>query len=151
MIAILKRCATSFAISSFCGTVVNLVIEIIGRKITGMTDFTPFTKEYLELFSSQSLAVEVNILLYGLIGATFAAMAFIYEIDRIGFIFQNLIYFILTGVVWVPVVMLVWQLGRYPKALIGTIIGFAITYLIMSIVGYRTTKKEVEAINSFLE
>ena len=77
-------------------------------------------------------------------------MTFIYEKPEIGFVLQNLIYCILTGIFWVPIVVFIWQLNRYPQAFYGTISGFIATYIIMSVVGYKITKKEVEAINLYL-
>ena len=74
----------------------------------------------------------------------------IYEKIELGFILQNIIYFLLTGVVWIPVICFVWQLYRYPAALVSTIGGFVLTYVVMSIVGYHITKKEVTEINARL-
>lgn len=136
--------------SAICGLVVLLLIELLVRKIAGIEDFSPLSPEYIALFPSQSIALEVDILLYGVIGATFSGMSFIYEKDRIGFVLQNIIYFVLTSVVWLPIVTLIWQLHRYPTALLGTLSGFTLTYLIMSVVGYRITKKEVAEINHIL-
>ena len=146
----LKRITFSFAISSFCGLVVYMLIEFCGSVLAGLESFSPLTPEYLALFPSVTLAMEVAILLHGFIGAVFSAASFIYEKVEIGFILQNVIYFILTGIVWVPVVSFVWQLHRYPAAFFSTLGGFAITYIIMSVVGYNITKKEVALINAHL-
>lgn len=147
---ILKRCAGSFAISCVCGTITNLLIEVIVRVVTGMENFSTLSPEYLSLFPSMSIAVEVNILLYGVIGAGFSAMTFIYEQDRIGFVIQNLIYYVLTAIIWVPIVVVIWRLDKYSKALVGTLIGFAASYVVMTVVGYKITKKNIKEINLFL-
>ena len=144
---ILHRCIFSFAISAVCGDITNLFIEFMVRIVTGKKDFLPLSPEFVALFPSESIAVEVNILLYGVIGIAFSAATIIYEKDRIGFIVQNVLYCIVTSMVWVPIVTLVWQLHKYSQALIGTLCGFAVTYVIMSIVGYRITKKNIEEIN----
>lgn len=144
---ILYRCIFSFAVSAVCGNITNFLIEFVVRTITGSKDFLPLSPEFVALFPSESIAVEVNILLYGIIGIAFSAAAIIYEKDRLGFIVQNILYFIVTSMVWVTIVTLVWQLHKYPQALIGTICGFVVTYIIMSIVGYRITKKNIEKIN----
>lgn len=147
---IFQRCIFSFAISSVCGAVTNLLIELFVRMIIGKEDFLPISPEFVALFPSDSIAVEVNVLLYGIIGIAFSAAATIFEKDRMGFIVQNVLYCIVTSLVWVPIVILVWQLDKYPRALIGTLCGFAVTYIIMSIVGYRITKKNIEEINQCL-
>ena len=147
---ILKRCVSSFAISCVCGAIVNLLIEVIVRSVTGMENFSPLTAEFISLFPSESIAVEVNILLYGVIGAGFSAMMFIYDQDRIGFVIQNLIYYVLTALVWVPIVVFVWQINKYSEALICTLMGFLGTYIIMTVVGYKVTKKDIEEVNLLL-
>lgn len=147
----LKRIGTSFAISVICGLLVNLLTETIIRAITGAQDFPMVSAEFTALFPSKSIATEVNILLYGVIGAAFSAAAFIYEQDKIGFLFQSLLYVLMTGVIWIPIVCLLWQLQKNPPALISTICGFVMTYLVMTFVGYHITKREVDGINRMLE
>ena len=58
--------------------------------------------------------------------------------------------FLVTGIVWIPVVCFVWQLYRYPAAFFCTIGGFILTYVVMSVLGYKITKKEVDEINAKL-
>lgn len=148
---LLERCAKSFGISAICGLLVNMLIEVIVRGVMKNEGFIPLAPEFVAFFPSETIAMEVNILLYGVIGAAFAAAAWIYEQEKLGFVWQNFIYFLLTSIVWLPIVMLIWQLQKYPKALISTLAGFAGTYVIMSIVGYRITKSDVERINQALE
>ncbi len=145
-----KRCAFSFAISAISGLVVNMLIEMIVRQVTGVKDFIPISLEYMELFPTVTLALEVHILLYGLIGMTFAAMMFIFECHSIGFLIQNILYFLATSVVWIPIVTFVWQLQKYPSALIGTLTGFGVTYGIISAIAYYSIKKDVKQINEML-
>lgn len=146
----IKRISFSFAISSCCGLIVYMLMELIGSVLLGLEGFSGMTPEYLALFPTETLALGVAVLLHGVIGATFAAATFIYEKIEIGFILQNVIYFLLTGIVWIPVICFVWQLYRYPQALLNTIGGFILTYAVMSIVGYHITKKEVAEINARL-
>ena len=146
----LKRIIFSFAISCCCGLVVYMLLELVGSVLLGLEGFSGMTPEYLALFPSETLALGVAVLCHGLIGATSAAATIIYEKIELGFILQNIIYFLLTGVVWIPVICFVWQLYRYPAALVSTIGGFVLTYVVMSIVGYNITKKEVAEINARL-
>lgn len=144
------RICSSFAISAISGLVVNMVVELIVRMVTGMEEFPLVSQGFTALFPSKTLAVEVNILLYGMIGAVFSAAAFIYEKDNIGFLIQNLLYMIMTACVWVPIVCMLWQLQKNMPAFISTLSGFMLTYMIMSFVGYQMTRKEVEDINRLL-
>ena len=146
----LKRITFSFVISSLVGLIVYMIIELVGNVILGLEEFSVLTPEYLSLFPSETLALEVAVLFHGLIGAVFSAATFIYEKIEVGFIVQNIIYFVLTGIVWIPVVSFVWQLYRYPAAFFSTLGGFVMTYVIMSVVGYNITKKEVALINAHL-
>ena len=146
----LKRATFSFTISCVCGLVVYMLIEFIVCVLVGVEGFSVLTPEYLALFPSETLALEVAVLSHGLIGAAFSAATVIYEKIEMGFILQNVIYFVATGMVWVPVIAFVWQLYRYPSAFFSTIGGFVLTYVIMSVVGYNITKKEVAQINARL-
>ena len=146
-----ERAGRSFAISSFCGLIALLLIESIGKKVTGDPGFSAMSPEFVALFPSEALAAEVNILVYGLIGASFAGATIIYEKDRIGFLIQNLLYCMVTGIVWVSVVMVLWRLYRYPTAMITTTTCFVITHVIMSVLGYRITRQDVDEINDALE
>ena len=148
---IMVRCGFSFMISAFISMVVNMLIELIGQLITKDATFNPLSQEFRAVFATESMAVYVNALIYGLIGATFAGFSVIYEMERVGYILQNLLYYICTACVWVPIVMLMWQLWRYPSALISTFAGFVITYFIMTIVGYRIKKQEIADINQLLQ
>ena len=92
---VLKRGFTSFALSSFAGLIVNLIIDIVMNAAL-KTGFNSMSPEYVALFPSVTIAAYVNVLLYGVIGATFALAVYIYEVERIGFIIQSIIYFVDT-------------------------------------------------------
>ena len=145
----LKRAAVSFAISSFVGLMVNLVIDVIVNAV-GTSGFTAISPATRALFPTTEIAAYTNVLLYGLIGATFAGMTFLFDIDRLGFVVQSILYFITTAIVLVVITILLWQLHKHPKALIPTIAGYAMTYIIMGIVEYRELKRNVRMINEEL-
>ena len=97
---VLKRGFTSFALSSFAGLLVNLIIDLI-MNARGMTGFNSMSPEYVALFPSVTIAAYVNVLLYGIIGVTFAMSALIDEVEKMGFLIQSIIYFIITSAVCV--------------------------------------------------
>ena len=146
----LKRTACSFAISCCVGLIVYMLMEFVAGVIIGVEGFCVMTPEYLSLFPSETLALGVAVLSHGLIGASFAAATVIYKKVEIGFILQNVIYFFCTGIVWIPLICFVWRLYRYPAALFYTVGGFVLTYIIMSVLGYQITKKDVARINARL-
>ncbi|MBO4592550.1 MAG: DUF3021 family protein, partial [Eubacterium sp.] len=107
--------------------------------------------EFRALFPTTVIAAYFNILLYGIIGATFAMMTFIYEVERIGFIVQSIIYYIVTTSVCLVITTVLWQLQRYPQALIGTLIGYTVTHIIMITLEYNKLKKDIKTINEEIE
>ena len=48
------------------------------------------------------------------------------------------------------ITILLWQLHRYPQALISTLCGYSVTYVIMAISQFRSLKRDVDAINEEL-
>lgn len=146
----IKRFVSSFMYTSFFAMLSNLLIETVVRMVSGF-DYSPITPEYIAMFPSVTIAYGVDLLLYGVLGMAFSGFLFIYEQDRIGFVVQSLLYCLCTGVVWIPIVTFLWQLWRYPEALICTVIGFALTNIVMIIVGYRTTKKSIAQVNEALK
>ena len=142
----LKKGAISFAISSFAGALINFIIDLVAAGL-GAKNFCSISPEFLALFPTTVMAVYVNIFLYGVIGATFSMMTFIYEFDRIGFVVQSIIYCLVTGSVCLLITTLLWQLQRYPTALICTMIGYGMTHVIMVSMEYMMVKKEIQEIN----
>lgn len=142
---VLKRGFTSFALSSFAGLIVNLIIDIVMN--VQHTGFISMSPDYVALFPSVTIAAYVNVLLYGIIGATFALSAYIYEVERIGFIIQSIIYFIITTSVCVGITILLWQLHKYPTAFISTLAGYFATHVIMMVMEYRKLKADIKVIN----
>ena len=129
---------------------INLIIEIIVRAVSGF-DYSPVTPEFISLFPSVSIAYAVDTLLYGFIGLTYALMLFVFGFDRIGFVIQSIIYYITTGIVCIPIIIFIWRLDKYPSALISTIIGFIVTDIIMTVVSYNITKKNIASINAVIK
>ena len=143
---VLKRGFMSFALSSFAGLLVNLIIDAV-MNTSFTTGFTSMSPDYVALFPSVTIAAYVNILLYGVIGATFALSAYIYEIEKIGFIIQSIIYFIITSSVCVGITILLWQHHKYPSAFISTLAGYLATHIIMIVIEYRKLKADIKVIN----
>ena len=141
-----KRGLISFAIGAFAGLLVNLIIDVIVN-LTGHTGFISMSSDYQALFPTPAMAAYVNILLYGLIGWIFSFATYIYEIERIGFVIQSIIYFLITSSVCMAITIFLWQLHRYPIAIVCTLAGFAITHVIMITNEYRRLKADIKVIN----
>lgn len=87
----------------------------------------------------------------GLIGAVFSGATFIYEIERIGFVIQSLIYFLITAAASMGITVVLWQLHRYPATFISTMAGYLATHIIMITIEYRKVKADIKAINEMAE
>ncbi|MCR5329084.1 MAG: DUF3021 family protein [Saccharofermentans sp.] len=108
-------------------------------------------KRYKDKTAVDGLTLTVSegelIALLGVIGATFSLAAYIYEIEKIGFIIQSIIYFVITSSVCVGITILLWQLHKYPAAFISTLAGYLATHVIMMVIEYRKLKADIKVIN----
>ena len=145
----IKRGLFSFAISAFCGLLAHLIIDAI-QNAAQEEAFFAMSPEFRNLFPTPAIAAYVNILLYGVIGFSFAFMTFLFDMNRIGLLIQWLLYFLTTAGVCTGITILLWQLHRYPQALISTLCGYSVTYVIMAISQFRSLKRDVDAINEEL-
>ena len=146
---VIKRGMISFSISSFAGLMVNLLIDSIVNA-AGVTGFMSASQDYVALFATPVIAGYVNVLLYGLIGAVFALMTFVFDMNRIGFWIQWILYFIVTGAVCIGITVFVWQLHKVPQAFFCTIGGYGITYLIIGSMQFKKLKADIRMINEKL-
>ncbi len=144
-----SRAAKSFFISCICGLTVNLLIDTVVTLISGEA-FISIPVDFKESLATPVQAAYINVLLYGIIGASFGGFTVIYEHNRIGFIVQNILYFIATSTVWFSISIFIWQLQKYMTALICTLVGYIITYVIISTVQYKELKRNVNEINALI-
>lgn len=148
---LIKRICFGFACSSAISTIIYLILNIIIGQIAGVKEFSSISQAYVALFPNKEMALYTDVILHGILGAAFSGMTIIYENNKIGFIMQNVIYFFGTMIFWLPIIMLIWQLYKIIPALISTICGFAVTYVIVSTIAYKEAKKNIEQINKALE
>ncbi|MCR5583983.1 MAG: DUF3021 domain-containing protein [Lachnospiraceae bacterium] len=146
---ILKRISVSFCISSFAGLIVNLIIDALVNA-AGNPGFISISPAFRDLFPTPVLAAYINILLYGVIGATFAGMTFIFDVRRLGYIIQWCIYFLITFALCIFITVFLWELHKVPQAMVCTLSGYAVTYIIIGVVEYRQLKTDISEINQSL-
>jgi len=150
MKTILKRIAISFAISSFAGLIVHLLIDLGVNYFDNIAGFVSVPTEFAAHFATPTIAAYFNILVYGVIGATFSGMTFVFELDRLGFLLQYIIFFCATSIVLTFITACLWKLQTTPIALIFTIIGYGISFVIMGLVQYRLVKQDIKDINEMI-
>lgn len=135
-----------------CSVLIGQLVSILISLGTGSGEFYPVTEEFRALFSSEISAVITQLILIGLIGTTFSISSVLFEIEEWSFLKQGLIHFIITSIVWIPVVYLCWM----PKGYSGLVIllinllgTYIITWLIHYLLNRRNIKKINEKINEF--
>ena len=140
------RGTNGFIIGVFLGQVTQLFISLF----IGKGEFFPVTDQFGLFFETEMIAVLVQFLLTGLIGVAFALGSFIFEIDKWGLLKQHVAHFLITGSVWVPVVLICWmpQSGKGIIILLANFIGaYVITYWIQFVI----SKKDIQQINAALQ
>ncbi|MCR4557441.1 MAG: DUF3021 domain-containing protein [Saccharofermentans sp.] len=146
----LTRIFISFSVSAFMGVLINLIIDAVANA-TGNAGFISMSPQYVALFPTPVIAAYCNVLIYGIIGAVFSGATIIYEVERIGFVIQSLIYFLITAAASMGITVVLWQLHRYPEAFISTMAGYLATHIIMITIEYRKVKADIKAINEMAE
>ena len=140
----LTRIAMSFSISAFMGILINLITDVVVNA-TGNAGFISMSPQYVALFPTPVIAA------YGIIGAVFSGATAIYEVERIGFVIQSLIYFLITAAASMGITVVLWQLHHYPAAFISTMAGYLVTHIIMITIEYRKIKADIKTINELAE
>ena len=147
----LKR-AIKRGIHSFVNAAaINVIIFAIIMAAVNKPDFVPLLPEYAARFSSDILAMIVQIILIGITSAAFGFWSVIMEHERLSLLIQSILYFILTAAVWIPVAVLCWGLGKYVNSFISISLSYLIGYIISWIVQYRSCKHSLHQINEKLK
>lgn len=94
--------------------------------------------------------MSVSILLTGLIGAVFGGASILYDIERWSFLKQGICHFLVTAMVWIPISVFLWGLGKYVTTLISIVISFAVTYGVTWWMQYLRCRENIRQINEKL-
>lgn len=140
------------AFCSFCVTgMVNVFIMLIMAFAWQSYYYTPFLPDYLAHFSSETIAVCVEILLIAFIGAVFGGCSVIYDMEKWSFIKQGIVHFAITTIVWFPITMFIWNAFKYPSAGISIMCSYSIVYIITWVMSGIKYKKQIADINEELK
>ncbi len=143
---ILSRAIISMAITCL----VTQIFDLIAILIADNPDFVPLVPDYLAHFESPLLAVSVSILLTSVIGAVFGGASVLYDLEKWSFLKQGIVHFFVTSVVWIPISVYLWGLGKYPTTFISVFISFTVTYGVVWFMQYLKTRDAVRKINEKL-
>ena len=114
-------------------------------------DFIPILPDFAARFSSGTMAFLVQWILIGISSSSFGFWSIIMEFERISLLLQSVLYFILTAMVWIPVSVLCWDLGKDIFSFITIVTSYLISYVITWIIQYRNCKDSINQINKKLE
>lgn len=144
---IAARSFFSFAVTGMTDVIIILAVSLIGAD-TGREAMLP---EFVACFPNEMIALCVNVLLVGLIGAAFGACSVILEIEQWSLLKQGIVHFLLTSVVWMPISMFVWCLYKYPVAVISAGCSYLFSYGLTWILKTIDYRRSVSEINKNLE
>lgn len=140
---ILRRALTSALVCMLINQLVGICISLAnadGR-------YSPVTPAFAARFSSPTTAVIVQLLLIGLVGATFAACSVIFEIERWSFLKQGLVHLAITSAVCVPVCLYCWFPENAGWAL-GLCGSWLFTYVVTWLSQYLLYRHRIRALDA---
>ena len=105
----LKKMLSRAAVSAPICMLINQIVGICVSLANADGRYLPVMPAFAARFSSTTTAVIVQLLLIGLVGATFAACSVIFEIERWSFLKQGLVHMAITSVVTIPVCLYCWK------------------------------------------
>jgi glucan phosphoethanolaminetransferase (alkaline phosphatase superfamily) len=142
----------SRAINSFLYSIaINVILSIIIMAAVNKPDYIPIVPDYAARFSSGTMALLVQWILIGFTSAAFGFWSIIMEYERIGLLLQSILYFVLTAIVWIPVAIFCWDLGKNIFSFITIVTSYLISYIVTWTIQYRNCKDSIKQINRKLE
>lgn len=105
----LKKILSRALSSAVACMLINQLVGIVRSLVAGDGRYSPVTPAFEARFPDTTTAVIVQLLLIGLVGATFAACSVIFEIERWSFLKQGALHLLITSAVGVPVCLFCWM------------------------------------------
>ncbi len=143
----IERFLLSMLVSGFIYQMIAYVIIILSPEQSAV----PLVPDFAKHFATPLIAQLTSYFLVGVIGGAFGAFSIFFEIETWSFLKQGILHFALTTIIWLPIAMFVWGLGKYPSALVSTLISLAVTYGLTWWLNYLKCKKNIEAINDQIQ
>ena len=125
---------------------VCLLVQLVIAQLTGNS----VTPSFGSHFRNEAAAALAQLGLTGIVGATFASAAEIFEIERWGFLRQGIVHFLVTAAVWMPIAYLCWM----PDSRVGIWIaigGWTLTYAVNWTVQYLIYRHRIAALNRSIQ
>ncbi len=143
----LKKMLSRALVSAPVCMLINQLVGICLSLIRGDGRYSPVLPAFAARFPSDTAAVVVQMLLIGLVGATFAACSVIFDIERWSFLKQGLVHLAVTSAVSIPVCLYCWwpETAGVVWALVGSwLFCYAATWLSQYLL-YRRRVRALDA------
>lgn len=135
---VLARIPLGFAPTVLVSMIIQLIVLQNGGSVV--------TDRFAARFMSAEAAAIAQLLLVGTIGAAFSGASVIFLIDRWSLLMQDVVYFVITAAVWVPVLAICWT--PMPKeGILFSAVGWAATYAITWGIQYAVYRARIRALN----
>ena len=105
----LKKILSRALVSAVACMAINQLVGIVRSLAAGDGRYSPVTPGFEARFASPTAAVIAQMLLIGLVGATFAGCSVIFENERWSFLKQGALHLLITSLVGVPVCLYCWM------------------------------------------
>lgn len=141
-----KKMLSRALTSALACMLINQLVGVIRSLASGDGRYLPVTPAFAARFDSTTTAVIVQLLLIGLVGATFAACSVIFEIERWSFLRQGAIHLAVTSAVGIPICLFCWfpENGTWALLLTACWLGtYVITWLSQYLI-YRYHVKKLD-------
>ncbi len=149
----LKKILSRALTSALACMLINQLVGVAISLSSGDGRYSPVTPDFAARFDSTATAVVVQLLLIGLVGATFAACSVVFEVERWSFLRQGAIHFAITSAVGIPICLFCWfpENKTWALTLVASWLGtYAVTWLSQYLIYRHRVKaldKKIRAIN----
>lgn len=112
--------------------------------------FIPSTPEFVDHFSSNTLATAVSALLWACMGILFSISPLVFGIGQWSITRQTIVHFVITFVFFTPLAILAGWFPLNAFWLISYTLIFLAIYVVMWLIFMRRAKKEISDLNHLL-
>ena len=143
----LKKMLTRALVSAPVCMLINQIVGICVSLARGDGRYSPVMPAFAARFPSDTVAVIVQLLLIGFVGAVFAACSVIFEFERWSFLKQGLVHLTITAAVCLPVCLFCWM----PESAAGACIlagSLLCTYILTWLSQYLIYRHRVKVLDA---
>ena len=146
----LKKILKRSLISALASMMVHQIVAICISVSMGCGRYYAVTPAFAARFGDEITPVVVQLLLIGLVGATFAACSVIFDIERWSFLRQGALHLLITSSVTIPVCLYCWTPENIVHAL-TLVASWLTTYSVTWLVQYLVYRHRIRRLNDKIQ